>query len=272
MKYKLRDYVDTVFSDVMFDRETNELKADVYKKLCESYDKHISNGRSEAAAYSAAIAELGDISYLIEKKEHSTFGDVRENASDACREPSGTDDQSGYGNAGIDEDNGEDTTNYRRFTASEQETVDRYRMVSGIMMSVAVALYILCWVPLVVLGGLIDAEWSSILGLVIMMVTIAIATALIIIRSALKPAILREVEGFDESSAKSEKNKDPLLNALTTVVWCLCGAAYIFVSIHTSKWNITWIIFIIAAAIENIIKAVFEIVTNKYSDHRDDEL
>lgn len=266
MKYKLRDYVDTVFSEVMLDRNADALKADVYKKLCESYDRHIANGRSEAAAYSAAIAELGDISYLIENMRNSAFGSTDENVSDTCRNHTDADAQCGCGNADMDEDDIEDSPNYRRFTAAEQEAVDKYRMISGIMMSVAVALYILCWVPLVVLSELIAAEWSSVLGLVIMMVTIAIATALIILRSALKPAVLRDITDSDESEAKSEKKKDPLLNAITTAVWCLCAVAYIFVSIYTSRWNITWIIFIIAAALENIIKAVYEIVTNKYSE------
>lgn len=247
MKEKLRDYIESVFSDAPDCEKTRELKEEMYQNLCDKYDDLLRDGRSEAAAYNIAISGVGDISDIIDslKKEYGTDRD-RSNPYEEQRK--------------------------RSLTSEERAQVDRYRVISGIMTSIAVALYILCWVPLVVMTELFGGEANEILGLVIMMLVVAVATGLIILKGAFKPSCMRkggvayngdDDDDYDEIK-RTKKRKNPILIAISAVLWPLTVAVYLLVSFSTWQWHITWIIFLISTAVEGIIEAIFEIVGKKY--------
>lgn len=50
--------------------------------------------------------------------------------------------------------------------------------------------------------------------------------------------------------------KDTSLNAISGSIWVLTVFSYVLVSLLTRAWDITWVIFLVAAAITNLINAI----------------
>ncbi len=249
MKEKLRDYIDMIFADAPDCRRTKELKEEMYANVCDKYDDLIKEGKSEAVAYNISVASIGDISDLL----------------DSIRADEG---EFSYG------ENGDGESLGRTYTFEEREQIQKYRARSGIMSSVAVALYIMCWIPLVLMttiseacGGNVDV-WS-IVGLVTMMLMIAVATGLMIFKSSIKPLCLKgergnNVNDDDEPESKIKKRKNPVLKAISSSLWGVTLIVFLAIGFHAGLWHPGWMVFLIAAAIDNIIEAIFHIAGKKY--------
>ncbi len=270
MKEKLRDYIESVFSDAPDCRKTRELKEEMYQNLCDKYDDLLSDGRSEAAAYNIAISGVGDISGIIDSLKEE-YGEQAKNESS----PNPTEDNP--------RKNPDEKAAKPEYTQEESEQIRKYKITSGILTAIAVALYILCWVPLAVLSMLYTSNFYDMVGLAVMMIMIALATGLLIFKGALKPAVMLNKKGNysedeisdkentedkskSKSKSKNKKKKNPALKAISSALWTLTVVVYILISFVTFAWHITWIIFLIAAAIDNIIDAIFEIAGAKYRD------
>lgn len=252
MKTKLKDYIDMIFADAADSEKVRELKEEMYANVCDKYDDLIAEGKSPAAAYNISIASIGDISELIDsvKEEQSGFD---------------------YGDS---EDEGESDGEERYFTLSQQEEIKAYRKKSGIMSSVAVALYILCWVPLVLISSFAEALggnsdlWGTV-GVVVMMVMIAVATALMVLKSYIRPAFMKEknldIDGEKiKKVLKNKKRKNPMLKVISNVLWTVTVVVFLLLGFLQGLWHPGWIVFIIATAVDNVIEAIFEIAGKKY--------
>ena len=246
MKAKLKDYIDIIFTDAPRTHRAHELKEEMYTDLCEKYDDLVAEGKSPASAYHAVISGVGDIGELIEElRKEAGMG-----ASEPVREAK------------------ENSGGERFYTAEEREAMRKYKNRCAVMSSVAVAMYILCWLPLVLLSVLIEtSEVGSIVGLVVMFVMIAAATSLFIIQGMTKPEFMREKakdddedDDDDDDTPRNKKGeKHPVYKAISGALWCLTVVVYLGVSFLSGAWHITWLIFLIATAIDNIIKACFEL-------------
>lgn len=122
--------------------------------------------------------------------------------------------------------------------------------VSSCMLAVAIMLYITCVVPVIWVGDIVS-----------MFIMIAIATGLLVFRSnflsANKPRSSRkegedEISPLDSPRTKLRKSVNGLISAIALVV-------YLIVSFTTMAWHITWVIFVLSAAVQNIVKACFEL-------------
>lgn len=139
-----------------------------------------------------------------------------------------------------------------------RQSVEKHKARQAMLLSVAVALYIMCVVPVIVLGE----SGNEILGVCLMFVMIAVATGLIIYRSATKK--LYTVEGaptvvpFVEPISKEAKKRSIIRKNVMSAMWTIVVAVYLLVSFLTGAWHITWIIFIIAGAASSLIEAVFD--------------
>lgn len=130
----------------------------------------------------------------------------------------------------------------------------------AIMLAVAIALYILSIVPCIMLDG------NDTLAPSLMFAIIAVATALIIYRSTAYKKY--EAKNDTESERIKERNSEEngrtiLRQSLRSAVWALTVAIYFIVSFATYAWYVTWVIFIIGAAISNIIGAVFSLAGDR---------
>ena len=63
------------------------------------------------------------------------------------------------------------------------------------------------------------------------------------------------MEDFKEwNSINSDRRQ--VFKALSSALWTLTVAVYLIVSFMTMAWHITWIIFLIAALLEGVLKAI----------------
>lgn len=134
------------------------------------------------------------------------------------------------------------------------------RKKSAMYVAVAVALYIMSIVPVILADALLG--YDSGVGIVFMFIFIAAATGLLVYRGASKPRYIKAdetlVEEFKEWKSRKSR-KDSARNAVSSAFWTSVVAIYLVVSFWFDIWSYSWLIFIIAAAISQIIKAIFEL-------------
>ncbi len=134
------------------------------------------------------------------------------------------------------------------------------RKKSAKLLAVAVMLYIVSVVPLLLSD---TVSWlRGEVGLVFMFVIVGTATGLLVYRSASRPSYLKAdetlVEEFKEwKSGKAKKNA--LQEAVFSALWAITLVTYFIISFTYGIWAYSWLIFIIGAAVNKIIKAIFEL-------------
>lgn len=126
----------------------------------------------------------------------------------------------------------------------DEDEIRRSKTRSGVFIAVAVALYILCPVPVLILRNQV--------GVVLLLAVVAAATGLIIFNAITRkrypvPAVRKEPE-------------NGLFKALSGAMWAVIVAAYFIISFATRSWSVTWIIFLIGAALGGVLKAISELV------------
>ena len=223
MEDKLRKYIDSLFANTVPSRKSVELKEEMIQNLHDKYDDLISEGKSDEAAYNIAVAGIGDISGLLAEFEN--------NAGPVAN--------------GMNE--------------SYKVRMEEYRSKSAMFTSIAVMMYILCILPLIIMS-FVGSVYAAQIGVPVMFLMIAGATGLLIYVSMTKPKKYKApdtmVEEFREWQS-DEKDKKQLRKAISSALWAVTVAVYLIVSFMTFAWGITWIIFIIAAALESLINILF---------------
>lgn len=124
----------------------------------------------------------------------------------------------------------------------------------ALLTAVAIALYILCVVPVLLL--------EDVAGVVLMFLFIAAATGLIIYNNMTKPAYERAedtlVEDFREWQ-HVKTGRDTARKSIRAAVWSVAVVAYFILSLLTFRWGITWVVFLVAGAVTRIIDACFDL-------------
>lgn len=139
----------------------------------------------------------------------------------------------------------------------QPEVMKAARQKSAMLVSIAVGLYILSVIPIAVLSALYPRGWMP--GLLLMFLFIAAATGLLIYNGLTKPRFRREdtmVEEFKEWQT-GNREEIALRKAIGSALWTITVVIYIIISFTTGFWHMTWIIFLIAVAIQAIINAAF---------------
>lgn len=108
--------------------------------------------------------------------------------------------------------------------------------------AIAIALYILCPVPLFILQDEI--------GLCCLLVFVAVATVLM---------ILGGKSGSAVTSSTCAPNDVPLRKTIRSVVWSLAIAIYFLINFLTNTWYVTWVIFPLASAVQGLIFACMDL-------------
>jgi uncharacterized membrane protein len=144
-------------------------------------------------------------------------------------------------------------------TNIDNSYIQEYQNKKAKYIAIAVMLYILCVVPVIYFS---EAWGNALLGVIMMFTMIAIATALIVYVCASKPKYTREndtlVEEFKEWKA-SKNTQKRLMSAILSAFWLSVIATYFILSFIFSIWSFSWIIFIVAASLHQVIKAIFEL-------------
>ena len=218
MNRKIENYVDVLFMDVPRNKQSIELKEELMSNMSDRFDDYIQEGKSENQAYSLVISNLGDIDEML--------ADVMP-------------------------------------TEAFVEQSDYYTKRNARNVAIAVVMYIVGAAFLIGLGGLGESMGNSdayaITGLIILLVISAVATGIIIYSFMSTPSQYKKltVDRNQNIPNLSNKNNRMLKNILSTY-WIMITFIYLTVSFLTKRWDITWIIWILAAVLESIIKIIYE--------------
>ena len=144
---------------------------------------------------------------------------------------------------------------------------DAWRHRSAVFVSVSVGLYILSLVPLFLFEAL---DGDPIYGVILMFVFCAVATALLIYNTMSRPryhrlddTMVEEFKEWKHQQAAGDYDRQ-LSNAVIGIFWTLLIAVYLLVSFLFGIWAYSWILFIIGAAVDQIIRAVFKLRGNRH--------
>lgn len=134
------------------------------------------------------------------------------------------------------------------------------RKKSAKVIAIAVMMYILCPIPVIIFEE-INPRLETI-GIVMMFLLIASATGLLIYNQVSKPRYQKMddtmVEEFKEWKYSNDQNHRAK-KAITSAMWPIITLIYLFVSFTYGNFATSWIIFLVGAAIEQVIKAYFDL-------------
>lgn len=210
---RLRSHIDTLFGAMAQTVRVQEIKEEMLRNLIEKYYDLIAEGKDEETAYSIAISSIGDVSALMEENRPADSYD------------------------------------------SMEQRMEKYRSRSAVLIAIAVMLYILCVIPPIIFSTNSFTD-GMMIGPIIMFIMIAAATGLLVFNSMTKPKYVKTnetmVEDFKEwQSVKQHDNS--VMKSIHAALWSITVLVYLAVSFFTSAWHVTWLIFLIAVAISQII-------------------
>lgn len=237
MNSRLRIYVESLFDGVKRTKEVVELREEILQNVIDKYEDLIREGKSEEEAYHIAISGIGDIDDLL----RSMGMDVQRDDTD---------------NAGAKFTH--DSSMYRKEPESENKSEkEKESRSSAFLLCGSVMLYILSVVPAIIADDL----GNDTIGVCFMFIMIAAATGMIILYGKTRPKYHKTndsmVENFKEWKNNNEQNKE-VYKSIRSAVWSVTTALYIVISFMTMAWHITWVIFLIAGAVINVIKAYYD--------------
>lgn len=140
-----------------------------------------------------------------------------------------------------------------------QAAVDANRKKTALMVSICVGLYILALISLAVIDEL---GLPDIVSMPAFFILAGIPTCLLIYHFMSRPKYVKQddtlVEEFKEWKADKSDDK-AIKNTIQSTFWTLIVAAYFAISFVFGAWAYSWIIFLIGAAISNIIDLCFKL-------------
>ncbi len=208
MREQLIQYVSLLFAGAP---DCEDIKQEILQNTLDRYDDLVAQGKSPEAAYRLAISGIGDINEIL--------GSVTQINSAPHFEP---------------------------IQEILQETEDDVKRKKT--RAVAIAIYILCALPLIILGDLgLDN-----LGLCLTLALVAVATYLMIITGKKED---EEAEDKDE-----QETKHPLKESIGNLIWVGGLIAYFVISFATGAWYITWLVFPIMACARGLSDAIIDLV------------
>lgn len=138
------------------------------------------------------------------------------------------------------------------------EEYQKQKNKSALLTSIAIMLYICSILPPILLS---TSHLVETLAPALMFIMIALATGLLIYNSKTKPR--RYSQETIVGEFKQWQSGTPSVNtkfkAISNALWSVTVAVYLIVSFLTFAWHITWLIFIIAIAVDKIIKLILTI-------------
>lgn len=139
-----------------------------------------------------------------------------------------------------------------------QAEQQRYRRRSAVLVSIAVVLYILSVIPVILAE---EMGFNEDLAVVPLLAICAVATGLLIFNFMSRPRYQKMddtmVKEFHEWKQHKERKESHAQRAVISALWLAILAVYFIVSFATFAWHVTWIIFLVGAAVDQIIRAVF---------------
>ena len=192
-----------------------DTKQEILQNTLDRYDDLVAQGKTPEAAYRLAISGIGDINEIL----------------------GGTAAVASIGQMPMAETLDDEDSPFRK-----------------LLRAVAIGLYILCPIPLFVLGelGMDTIGLCGTIGLV------AVATVLILLGR--KKSSGREKEEEDDDDDVRSSPRHELRKGVNSLIWAIGLAVYFIISFATMAWYVTWVIFPIIAAVQGLVRAILDLV------------
>ena len=189
--------------------DSEEIKQEILQNTLDRYDDLLDQGKKPEAAYRLAISGIGDINEIL--GNHATVPQPQ---------------------------------TFKETIHEEVEDIQSKKL-----RAVAIAMYILCAVPLVILSEF----GMDTLGLCLTLALVATATYLIIIS--------KKKDDDDESEVEvaTHEPKKELHESVNSLIWAIGLAVYFIVSFTTGAWYITWVVFPIIGCVQGLVKACMDL-------------
>lgn len=137
-----------------------------------------------------------------------------------------------------------------------------YRVRNARNTAISVAMYIIGTVFVIGLGGLSESFGGrdySVLGVIILLIFVAIATGLLIYTNLSTPPEYKDYDEKKERECRLYTGKQGrVLKSLLSVYWTFITLVYLAVSFFTMQWHVTWMIWLLAVVFQGIIKTIYE--------------
>lgn len=298
MEPKLRDYIEHLFSNAPHTKQAYELKEEIIRNTIERYHDLVNEGKAESEAYNLALAGIGDINELLEalgansvdeincteeqlakiKTRNTLFNSISVALYIMCVTPCILFDTIGCPQFGasltflmISVATG--LLIYKRNTQSlileNNPNIIRNTKIRSIMKSAAIGLYISCPVPAIFFDMISNVFYlGSGIGALGVFFFIAAATALLILSKNFDTYVKADdtmVENFKEFNSR-KKQSSLVYKIIVAILWVTISITYIFITaigmktVSIAVGGISWIIFIVGIALQQLIKAIFDYV------------
>ncbi len=211
MSKKIAEYVNFIFRNAPNTREAMDLKEEIQHNVSDKYDKLVAGGLDEEHAFSKAIASIGNVDELLDELKRSA-----------------------------------EKTAFTGDDKKQTEEKKEWRLLRSIFKAFAIMLFILSPIALI----FVSTSGTDEAGLFAMFLCIAVGTGILVFLASLKSKTGENGENNIGRSFAEYKNhykpKRRLFRKMKSLVWLCVIVLYFLVSFLTRRWDITWIIFIIA--------------------------
>ena len=230
MEYRIREYMDQLFESAPHTQRAYELKIGLTQNLIEKYYALVGEGKDPEDAYNLTIMSIGDVRELFSQLEDD-----------------------------------EDGNPVPPPVYYPQPQPDHRR---ALVRTAAVMLFILSVLPPIVFGEMFGISIiGGALGPIGMFMMIAVGVGLLVYDKWAHPNQPQPVPGSvvkDFQEWQKRKNvKKHYIAAFNGAFWPLVLAFYFVVSFGTGKWYITWIVFLIATAVDVIVNTLLKAMINQ---------
>lgn len=228
MKYTLKYYVDSIFEGTPDTEAVRELHDEILSNLEARYDDCISGGMTPQRAYAAVIGTMGDVSGLIDQ---------------VCG--------SGYHVKGSFEKQtpfGRLLKKYSYIFTEKNIRIIKRTVIAVMWLLITTIFLVGCYV------GYFEYLWM-----------IFPIGAALNVGINMAGNIARISRGGDNDKTRIRLLKT-VRSSTSAIMWIMLAMLYIMLSIESDEWGITWVIFLLGAAVQIIINTVFKIQINRYKE------
>ena len=261
MRKKLISYVDNLFSHVPKNAQAREIHDEILLNTLDRYDEELSCGRSEQASYDAAVESIGDINEVLEPLYPAKVGmTIRRVVAIAlyvcCVVPVIV--GAAFGELGSIIGTClmfclAALATYLLLTSNLTPKTRRLKQLRAL----GIALYIICVTPTIFFSEVIGGEAGDVLGVALMFLIAAAATALVIYPSG-KYARTADTADQKPSSAPAEPT-----SASSSIAWkifvpiyWISVAALLPLGFYVLQWYYAWLVFPISGSLFGVISGI----------------
>ena len=225
MDDKLNQQIEKLFENSPNIRQIRELKEEIQANSHDKLRDLMAKGMDEDAAVRQILDELGDMGGVIANDAQSELDEQRE----------------------------------------LQRIMRNYRKRTVALIAAASLMYLAGFIMMILIkanGAMRVSATTGVLGFLLLFAT---ATIILVFNFVNRPEIKTDknlaVTDEDKNDYKEiAKKMKKMMGPLTSSMWLLTVIIFFFLSFATGKWSLTWLIFILASALQVVINMFVEYV------------